>query len=202
MSDYIKECSFTIHGSPKSKSNHSLVNADGKKILPKNSPYALYEKEIVHSILDQVGEGKFKGKIICVLSVYFKEKNRHPDLNNMPKSICDGIEKSGIIKNDRDIVSVFLEENYDSNNPRVEVSLYDFMEFKPVFKVSKRTKADKNALIEEEESIQKKKAERKSKKAKGKVTCHICKCDTDVIHAKKIANSKDYICLKCLFKGM
>lgn len=202
MSDYIKECFFTIHGSPKSKSNHSLVNADGKKILPKNSPYALYEKEIVHSILDQVGECKFKGKIICVLSVYFKERNRHPDLNNMPKSICDGIEKSGIIKNDRDIVSVFLEENYDNTNPRVEVSLYDFTEFKPNFKIAKRTATEKKALIEEEESIQKKKTKSKINKAKGEVTCNICKCTTDVIHAKKIANNKDYICLKCLFKGM
>lgn len=202
MSEYLKECSFTVHGSPKSKSNHSLVNANGKKILPKNSPYALYEKEIVHSILDQVGDCKFKGKIICVISVYFKEKNRHPDLNNMPKSICDGIEKSGIIKNDRDIVSVFLDENYDSSNPRVEVSLYDFFEFKPVFKVSKRSKTDKAALIEAEESSQKKKKERNSKKHGTFVTCEVCNCHTDIMHAKKIANSKSYICLKCLFKNM
>ena len=200
---YIDECSFVIHGEPKTKSNHNLVNADGKKILPKNSTYALYEKQIVNSILDQVGEKKFKGKIICVLKVFFKHKQRHPDLNNMPKSICDGIEKSGIIKNDRDIVAVYLDENYDYENPRVNVEIYDYDLYKPSFKIIKRDKEEIKEIEKEKEELQKKKRVKKS--GKKEILCSVCGKITDVDHSKPLASSKgknkEYICFKCLLTG-
>lgn len=199
---YITECEFIVNGSPKTKSNHNLVNASGKKILPKNSAYALYEKEIVNSILDQVGEKKFKGKVICIIKTYFKFKDKHPDLNNMPKSICDGIEKSNIIKNDRDIVSVYLEEFYDSDNPRVEVGIYDYMCYKPSFVLEKRSQKDK--LLLEEELMTKKKSKSTTKK-KSEMLCSICGKETDIEHSKTIKNTKskakEYICFKCILTG-
>lgn len=213
MNKFITECKFIVHGMPKSKSNHSLVNSDGKKILPKNSPYALYEKEIVNSILEQVGNVQFKNKIICKLDVFFKYKDRHPDLNNMTKSLCDGIEKSGIITNDRFIVSVYLSENYDFNNPRVEVSLYDFIEYMPEFNIKKRPTEEKEILNEEIELKEKKrlkaqstpkKSKSSSRKSKQKssgnehVICSICGNKKNIIHAKLIAGTNEYICLKCI----
>lgn len=201
--NYIEKCEFTIHGSPKTKSNHNLVNANGKKILPKNSTYALYEKQIVNSILTQVGEKKFKGKVICVLNVFFKHKERHPDLNNMPKSICDGIEKSCIIDNDRDIVAVYLEENYDYDNPRVEVGIYDYSLYKPTFKVSKRTKKEIEDINNENSALLEKK--KNSKKKKKELYCSVCGKSTDIDHSKLIVNnnskSKEYVCFTCILTG-
>lgn len=203
MSDtFIHECEFTIHGEPKTKSNHNLVNANGKKILPKNSAYALYEKQIVNSILDQVGDKKFQGKVICVLNVYFKHREKHPDLNNMTKSICDGIEKSCIIQNDRDIVSVYMDENYDYDNPRVEVGIYDYFLYKPQFKIVKRTKKEITEL-NKEMSVTKKK---KSSSKKGKeIICSICGKATDLDHSKLIIDSKskkkEYVCFTCILTG-
>ena len=54
------------------------------------------------------------------------------DLHNYPKSICDGIEKSGIIKNDKQLKPVLLFNYIDKEEPRVEIFLY------PVSKVCKR----------------------------------------------------------------
>ena len=214
MSKLIKECTFVVPGMPKSKSNHSLVNADGKKILPKNSPYALYEKEIVNSILDQVGYVRFREKIISHLDIYFKHKERHPDLNNMTKSLCDGIEKSGIITNDRHIVSVYLSENYDYSNPRVEVSLYDYNEYKPTFVVKKRPKKEKEELIKElekrEAKINKKKESKKASTSKPtakskkisdsntEIICSVCGNAKKKVNAKLIVGTNEYICLKCI----
>lgn len=198
--DFLTECEFIVTGSPKTKSNHNLVNSSGKKILPKNSAYALYEKEIVNSILDQVGEKKFKSKIICVINVYFKYKDKHPDLNNMPKSICDGIEKSGIISNDRDIVSVYLEEFYDSSNPRIEVGLYDYCIYKPNFKLIKRTPEEIESL-----DLSNKKKKSTPKKKNDGLHCSLCGKKTDLNHSKPIKNSKsktkEYICFKCILTG-
>lgn len=200
--NYITECEFIVNGSPKTKSNHNLVNASGKKILPKNSAYALYEKEIVNSILDQVGEKKFKSKVICVIKAYFKFKDKHPDLNNMPKSICDGIEKSNIIKNDRDIVSVYLEEFYDSSNPRVEVGIYDYFCYKPNFVLEKRSKEDRISL---EEAISTKKKSKTATKNKDGIICSLCGRETDLEHSKPIksaqSKTKEYICFKCILTG-
>lgn len=200
--NYITECEFIVQGSPKTKSNHNLVNASGKKILPKNSAYALYEKEIVNSILDQVGEKQFKGKVICVIKTYFKFKDKHPDLNNMPKSICDGIEKSNIIKNDRDIVSVYLEEFYDSDNPRVEVGLYDYFHYRPSFNLIKRTDKEKASL---EEELSSKKKNKTAKKTKKDIHCSLCGKETDLEHSKPIKSNtnktKEYICFKCILTG-
>lgn len=214
MSEIITECHFVVAGTPKSKSNHSLVNADGKKILPKNSPYALYEKEIVNSIVDQVGDVKFREKIICHLDIYFKHKERHADLNNMTKSLCDGIEKSGIITNDRHIVSVYLSENYDYDNPRVEVSLYDYNEYKPSFSVKKRPKTEKEELLKELEKKELKATKKKESKqtsnskssAKSKknsdsnieVICSVCSKKKKKLNAKLIVGTNEYICLKCI----
>lgn len=204
MIEYIDSCQFVIYGLPKTKSNHSLVNKKGKKILPKNSPYALYEKEIVNSILDQVGEVQFKGKIICVLNVFFKHRDRHPDLNNMPKSICDGIEKSNIILNDRDIVNVYLTEEYDYDNPRVEVALYDANIFKPVHKIVKRSKREISELEEEIKLKEKEKRKRVTKKNAEKnsgLICSICKKGTDLDHSKAINGKKERVCLRCILVG-
>jgi len=118
-----------VQGSPISKSNFKLFNMQGRAILPYNSGkyhdrYALYEEEIAFYAKSQNPDTLIDESIIAVLKVYYKSMKRHPDTNNITKSIFDGIEKSGIIVNDAQIRKLIIEEFYDKENPRFELELF------------------------------------------------------------------------------
>lgn len=118
-----------VSGSPISKSNFKLFNMNGRAILPYNSGkyhdrYALYEEEIAYSARSQNPNTVLSEALIAVLKVYYKSKKRHPDTNNITKSIFDGIEKSGLIINDAQIRRLIIEEFYDEINPRFELELF------------------------------------------------------------------------------
>lgn len=118
-----------VKGSPISKSNFKLFNVNGRAILPYNSGkyhdrYALYEEEIAFSARTQNPNITFTESLIAILKVFYKSKKRHPDTNNITKSIFDGIEKSGLIINDAQIRRIIIEEFYDEENPRFELELY------------------------------------------------------------------------------
>lgn len=118
-----------VQGSPISKSNFKLFNINGRAILPVNSGkyhdrYALYEEEIALQARVQNPNTVFTEGLIAVLKVYYKSEKRHPDTNNIPKSIFDGIEKSGLIVNDAQIRKLIIEEFFDAKNPRFELELF------------------------------------------------------------------------------
>ncbi len=118
-----------IKGSPISKSNFKLFNMNGRAILPYNSGkyhdrYALYEEEIAYQCRIQNPNIFLTESLIAVLKVYYKSIKRHPDTNNITKSIFDGIEKSGLIVNDAQVTRLIIEEFYDSENPRFELELF------------------------------------------------------------------------------
>jgi Holliday junction resolvase RusA-like endonuclease len=118
-----------IKGSPISKSNFKLFNMNGRAILPYNSGkyhdrYALYEEEIAYQCRIQNSNIFLTESLIAVLKVYYKSIKRHPDTNNITKSIFDGIEKSGLIVNDAQVTRLIIEEFYDSENPRFELELF------------------------------------------------------------------------------
>lgn len=118
-----------VKGSPISKSNFKLFNINGRAILPYNSGkyhdrYALYEEEIALNARLQNPNITFTESLIAVLKVFYKSKKRHPDTNNITKSIFDGIEKSGLIINDAQIRRIVIEEFYDEKDPRFELELY------------------------------------------------------------------------------
>lgn len=120
---------IVVKGSPISKSNFKLFNLNGRAILPYNSGkyhdrYALYEQEIAYLARSQNPNTILEEALIAVLKVYYKSKKRHPDTNNITKSIFDGIEKSGLIVNDAQIRRLIIEEFYDSLNPRFELELF------------------------------------------------------------------------------
>lgn len=123
---------FTIPGRPVSKSNFKLTNVNGQAWMPrsgKHSKYVAYENMIAGYINQQYLGPQLDGQLITVLKLYFPDR-RMGDLHNYPKSICDGIEKSGIIKNDKQLRPVLLFDFIDKENPRVEIELYDFNEYK------------------------------------------------------------------------
>jgi len=118
-----------IKGSPISKSNFKLFNMNGRAILPYNTGkyhdrYALYEEEIAYQCRIQNSSTFLTESLIAVLKVYYKSIKRHPDTNNITKSIFDGIEKSGLIVNDAQVTRLIIEEFYDTENPRFELELF------------------------------------------------------------------------------
>ncbi|WP_026882666.1 RusA family crossover junction endodeoxyribonuclease [Clostridium akagii] len=118
-----------VLGSPITKSNFKLSNTQGRAILPSNSGkyhdrYALYEEEIAYATRVQNPSVTLDEALIAVLKVYYKSEKRHPDTNNITKSIFDGIEKSGLIINDAQIRRLVIEEFYDKVNPRFELELF------------------------------------------------------------------------------
>lgn len=117
---------ITIPGRPISKSNFKLHNIHGQAWMPakgKHSRYLAYENMIAGYINQQYQGEQITEDLITVLKLYFPDKRRG-DLHNYPKSICDGIEKSGMIKNDKQLRPVLLFDYIDKENPRVEIYLY------------------------------------------------------------------------------
>lgn len=148
MSNYAK---VVINGSPITKSNFKLHNADGRAILPNSSGkyhdrYALYEQEIALLARSQNPDIVFSESLIAILKVYYKSEKRHPDTINITKSIFDGIEKSGLIVNDAQITKIFTEEYYDKENPRFELELFAESEYDFNYSVSKKAVKSKAKL--------------------------------------------------------
>lgn len=118
-----------IKGSPISKSNFKLFNLNGRAILPYNSGkyhdrYAVYEETIAYEARSQNPNIVLDESLIAILKVFYKSEKRHPDTNNITKSIFDGIEKSGLIINDAQVKRIIIEEFYDKENPRFELELF------------------------------------------------------------------------------
>lgn len=141
MSNYAK---VVINGSPITKSNFKLHNADGRAILPSSSGkyhdrYALYEQEIALLARSQNPDIVFSESLIAILKVYYKSEKRHPDTINITKSIFDGIEKSGLIVNDAQITKIFTEEYYDKEKPRFELELFAESEYDFSYNITKKS---------------------------------------------------------------
>ena len=138
--DYAK---IVVKGSPISKSNFKLFNLQGRAILPFSSGkyhdrYALYEEEIALTARLQNPNIILDEALIAVLKVYYKSSKRHPDTNNITKSIFDGIEKSGLIVNDAQIRRIIIEEFYDKENPRFELELFGESNFYMEYSIKQR----------------------------------------------------------------
>ena len=132
-----------VQGSPISKSNFKLFNVQGRAILPYNSGkyhdrYAHYEEEIAYNARLQNPHTVLTEALIAVLKVYYKSRKRHPDTNNITKSIFDGIEKSGLIINDAQIRRLIIEELYDEENPRFELELFGESNYRMNYEIVKR----------------------------------------------------------------
>lgn len=199
-----------IEGSPISKSNFKLYNMNGRAILPMNSGkyhdrYGLYEEEIAFKTRMQNPGVCIEEAIIAVLKVYYKSSKRHPDTNNITKSIFDGIEKSGIIINDSQVRRLIIEEFYDKENPRFELELYGESIYKMEYNIAKRAVPDCpityypppnhkgfNTLAEKNnETI---------KDTQSKYSCYMCGKCTPLENLLSANKGTSYICRKCFEK--
>lgn len=140
MADYAK---VVVPGTPISKSNFKMVSKEGRFFMPHdsggyNDRYANYETTITLMARAQNPGVVFHESLMAILKVFYKSEKRHPDTNNITKSIFDGIEKSGLIINDAQITRLVIEEYYDKENPRFELELYKESIFNLEFTVLKR----------------------------------------------------------------
>lgn len=131
---------ITVPGRPISKSNFKLHNIHGQAWMPskgKHSKYLAYENMIAGYINQQYQGEQIEENLITVLKLYFPNK-RYGDLHNYPKSICDGIEKSGMIKNDKQLRPVLLFDYIDKENPRVEIYLYPASKYNVSYSIEEK----------------------------------------------------------------
>ncbi|SHH80234.1 Endodeoxyribonuclease RusA [Clostridium collagenovorans DSM 3089] len=140
-----------VKGSPISKSNFKLFNKEGRAILPYNSGkyhdrYALYEEEIALEARAQNPGIIIEEACIAILKVFYKSEKRHPDTNNITKSILDGIEKSGLIINDAQVRRLVIEEFYDKENPRFELELFGESSYSLEYSLHKKELQDDKIL--------------------------------------------------------
>lgn len=198
-----------IKGSPISKSNFKMFNSKGRAILPNNSGkyhdrYANYEEQISYEARIQNPNIVLDEALIAILKVYYKSEKRHPDTNNITKSIFDGIEKSGLIVNDVQIRRIIIEEFYDKENPRFELELFGESEYSIDYKIVKNSTIKPKTIYSSNKKITFSKNTNKNTITKPiddtNKTCSICGKtikSNDFITANK---GKTVICRKCLSK--
>lgn len=204
MKNYAK---VIVTGSPISKSNFKLFNVQGRAILPYNSGkyhdrYAIYEEEIAYAARIQNPNTILTEALIAVLKVYYKSEKRHPDTNNITKSIFDGIEKSGLIINDAQIRRLIIEEYYDKINPRFELELYGESTYGMKYEIIKKETPD--IKINYELPSNKKSVVRNLNKKipstedNSKFICGVCGKNTSTDSSVKANGGKMVICKNCV----
>lgn len=203
MTAYAK---VVILGSPITKSNFKLHNSNGRAILPSNSGkyndrYALYEQEIAYIARSQNPDVTLDESLIAMLKVYYKSSKRHPDTINITKSIFDGIEKSGLIVNDSQIVKILTEEYYDAENPRFELELFGESSYSITYSIEKKQCLDDKKIYS---SISKNKLCQNIKESNSPSyktdNCSICHSKLTTNNFIKADNGKTLICNKCFHK--
>ncbi|WP_017413429.1 RusA family crossover junction endodeoxyribonuclease [Clostridium tunisiense] len=199
-----------VKGSPISKSNFKLFNINGRAILPFNSGkyhdrYALYEEEIAYECRIQNPGLVLSEALIAVLKVYYKSKKRHPDTNNITKSIFDGVEKSGLIVNDAQVRRLIIEEFYDEENPRFELELFAESIYKMNYSIVKLsnplTPIDYGPPPNRKSEGRNQKADLKSPVSdKSKLTCEICNKTVSKESSISANKGKTILCKNCFKK--
>lgn len=199
-----------VKGSPISKSNFKLFNINGRAILPFNSGkyhdrYALYEEEIAYECRIQNPGLVLSEALIAVLKVYYKSKKRHPDTNNITKSIFDGVEKSGLIVNDAQVRRLIIEEFYDEENPRFELELFAESIYKMDYSIIKLSNPvapiDYGPPPNRKSEGRNQKADLKSPISdKSKLTCEICNKTVSKESSISANKGKTILCKNCFKK--
>lgn len=113
---------LVIPGQPVTKKNSQVVRCiGGKPVVIQSKAYRRYEKTALEALKDYQGP-RFSGAVE-ITAHYWLKNNRRPDLNNLLGGTSDILEKAGVIRNDRDIVSWNGSRIKGVNplNPRTEI---------------------------------------------------------------------------------
>jgi len=115
--------SFTVLGDLPRKSNSRRLfrnRSTGRPIIVKSAKALNYEGSFAAQVTS-VSKNIFRENDKIMLSAQIYYSSRRPDLSD--ELLCDLLEKTGIIHNDRALVEKHLYKGLDKDNPRVEVVL-------------------------------------------------------------------------------
>lgn len=125
MADKIK---FVIPIAPVTKKNNQRIARRGnKKYIIPSEAYENYEKSCLLII-----PAKYRLKIdypINLKAIYYVKRNGIVDKTNLESSLCDALQRAGVIINDSAIKPNIIVGTdgsrvyYDKNNPRTEIEI-------------------------------------------------------------------------------
>lgn len=116
-----------IPGRPITKKNSQriIINRNtGRRQVIQSERYVDYEESSLW-YLKKYRHISFAGPVCVTAHYWLPDRRGWPDLIGLLQATCDILEKSGIIDNDRNIVSVDGSRimGVDRENPRVEVAV-------------------------------------------------------------------------------
>lgn len=112
--------SATILGEPASKSNsRRAVRIHGKPRFIKSAKALTYEKNFLLQVAQYLPPAPITGLLAAEIRIWYG--SRRPDLD--PSLILDILQRSGVIKNDRQVREIHSFWNLDPPNPRAYIRL-------------------------------------------------------------------------------
>lgn len=118
---------ITIPGRAYTKKNSQKIcrnPATGVYFITQSDRYQRYEEECLWRLKSYRGP-KFTSNVRVTCVYWMPSYQSWPDLMGLYQATADILQKAGIIKNDRDIVSMDGSRiaGIDSGNPRVEIEI-------------------------------------------------------------------------------
>jgi crossover junction endodeoxyribonuclease RusA len=108
---------LTIEGEPVAKARPRLGKY-GNIYTPKES--RVYE-ELVAWYAKRLP--RYKGSVVLNVEFYCHPHRKMPDLDNLLKSLLDGLQKGGAIADDVQVSEIHARRLFDKENPRVELHI-------------------------------------------------------------------------------
>lgn len=116
----MKTHSFIFPGRAISKDNEKIFNRQGRPFTSKR--FKDYEKYIRLSAKSQF-EGEILKLPLSVTMIFIFKNKVHPDLTNLPKSICDALNK--VVWQDDRQIEIFQGMVRIEENERIEVMVQE-----------------------------------------------------------------------------
>lgn len=121
------EVTIVIKGRPITKKNHQQVITNpktGQLMVVQSQAYQNYEEQCLWLLAGYDGL-RFDGKVHVTCRYWMPNRRGWPDLIGLMQATWDILEKTGVIRNDRDIVNSDGSriEGIDKENPRAEITI-------------------------------------------------------------------------------
>lgn len=118
---------FTILGEPCSKANSRIMIVNkGKRRCIKSANAQAYVDSFLWQMRSHIKNmrlSQLEGNVRLVCTIYYASYRKDLD----ESLIMDCLQKSGILKNDRQIKEKHIYHRIDKKNPRSEIELYDMI---------------------------------------------------------------------------
>jgi Holliday junction resolvase RusA-like endonuclease len=118
-----REALIILPGRPTTKKN-SLIMVRGRTIPLPSKAYQRYEKQCLRNLI-VYSPLRFYGSVHLCIHYWLPDRKWWPDLTGLIEASQDILEKSGIIDNDRNVVSLDGTRimGLDKGNPRAEIAI-------------------------------------------------------------------------------